>query len=238
MPLKPNNKFLTILFFLIPSLGFCNWSSTHLQLLYGNNYKLGLKQREALWFNHVSGHSFGDNYFWFKVTSPTEDTTSVIGEYHPRFSLNKIFNKDFSIGPIKEIFQANALEFGNGSRAYLFGIGFNLNVPGFKYLKTNFYWRDKQKVEGRSFQWSTFWMSHLNIKSWLFVFTGFFDLQTTEGTRRANFQIAPQFLVDLGNFWASPNKYQLGLKPIYWKNKFGQKGVNEFVPQAIFKWYF
>ena len=65
-----------------------------------------------------------------------------------------------------------------------------------------------------------------------FLFT---DIAGSEGNLAFNIDAQPRLLIDLGKFWDAPNSVYFGTEVIYWHNKYGVKGVNEFAPQAMIK---
>ncbi|MGL4687928.1 MAG: outer membrane protein OmpK [Fusobacteriaceae bacterium] len=82
-----------------------------------------------------------------------DDSNYIYGEFQPRLSLDGLFDKDLSIGPINEWFLAYSLDFDNdrhyniwsgkknGVEKHNIGIGNLINIPGFDYFKTNLYGR-------------------------------------------------------------------------------------------------
>ncbi|MGL5124201.1 MAG: outer membrane protein OmpK [Fusobacteriaceae bacterium] len=90
------------------------------------------------------------------------DSNYIYSEIQPRLSLDGLFNKDFSIGPIKEWFLAYSLDFDNdrsyniwsgkqnGVEKHNIGIGNLISIPGFDYFKTNLYGRYIAKNYGRN----------------------------------------------------------------------------------------
>jgi nucleoside-specific outer membrane channel protein Tsx len=71
--------------------------------------------------------------------------TTYYGEFSPRLSFGKIFDRNLAFGPIKDVLLAMTYERGEGdNEAYLIGPGFDLNVPGFNYFTLNFYLRNTE----------------------------------------------------------------------------------------------
>lgn len=121
---------------------------------------------------------------------------------------------------------------------YLYGIGFNLKLPGFAYFGLNLYVRDMRTISGKSYQISPYWSLPFTVGSLKMTFDGFLDYAGHEGNTVANLLTQPQLLVDIGNMWGAPNTLYAGIEYQYWKNKYGVDGVNESLPQAMVKWNF
>ena len=67
---------------------------------------------------------------------------TVYGELTPRLSLSKLTEKSFAVGPISDVFISLQVELGKkGLRRYQKGIGTNLDVPRFNFVKANYYHR-------------------------------------------------------------------------------------------------
>ena len=94
---------------------------------------------------------YGDNFFFLDriFYNGKEDgnvgPNTYYGEFSPRLSFGKIFDKRLVFGPIKDVLLAITYEFGEGdNESYLLGPGFDLNIPGFDYFQLNFYQRQTE----------------------------------------------------------------------------------------------
>jgi len=206
---------------------------TNLQILKGNRYELGPRERHVFTFEHVSVWEFGDNFFFFDVSNPDQEETSLYGEYAPSLSLGKIFGRDLSFGAIKDLRLTAGFEFGKGYRTFLYGAGVDLALPRFTFFKAKLCARDTADVEGVTWQATLIWLAPLHFRSAKFLFGGFADFAGREGQRASNQLTAPQFLLDVGSFWGRPGSFFAGIEYQYWRNKFGVRGVTENAAQAM-----
>lgn len=77
---------------------------------------------------------------------------TIFAKVNPRISIDGLLNKDLSIGPVDEWFLAYMYKATNGSPyrldAHYFGLGTNLNVPGFDFFGLNLYAKYNNKNFG------------------------------------------------------------------------------------------
>jgi len=222
--------------------GAAFWQSTNIQYLYGGGFKLGSKDRSTITVEHANAWKYGDTFFFLDVTDPeidrTGSTTGLYSELSPRFSLGKILNKNLSFPFVKDVLVATTLEMGSGFHNYLYGVGLSLDLPKFSFADINFYVRNDPKQKGATYQITPAWSLPFNVGNAKLVFEGFGDFAGSEGNLAFNIDLQPRLLLDLGNFWGSPDCLYGGTEVIYWHNKFGVKGVEEIAPQVMVKWVF
>jgi nucleoside-specific outer membrane channel protein Tsx len=221
------------------------WSSTNMQLLYGSGYELASSEDATIiTIEHASGWKYGDNFFFFDIWQPFDKDTNIYGEWHPRFSLGKMTGSDMSFGFVKDVLIATELNverftYGAGWRAYLYGVGFDLNIPHFDFFAINFFIRDDMTIaDDRTFQISPSWNIPFTLGELRFEFGGFLDYSGAEGDGEAQLLTAPQLLLDVSNFKGSPRNFYIGMEYQYWKNKYGVDGADESVAQLMAKWVF
>lgn len=214
------------------------WSSTNLQILQGEGYELGPRERTLLTFEHANGWAYGDNFFFFDVTEPSDDGTNIYGEWQPHLSLGWLTGREPGAGVVKDVLLAGQLNFGEGFRAYLVGVGLDLNLPGFSFFLVNIYARDENLRAGRSWQITPAWLFPFTLGRTRWQFGGFVDWYGSEGDGKSNVQAQPQLLLDMGTWFGPPDQLHVGIEYQYWHNKFGVDGVTESVPQAMLKWTF
>lgn len=216
------------------------WSSSNVQLLKGNDYELGDKNRTILTYENALGFDYGDSFFFIDVTEPLDKGTNYYSEFSPRFSLSKITGSNMSSGIIKDVMIATTLEMGDGVRGTLVGIGLPLDIDGFAFANANFYLRKSERdfateQTKNGYQLTLTWKKPFSIGSTKLSFEGFLDYAFGESggsnPKEDNLITAPRLLVVLGTF-------EVGVEYQIWKNKFGVKGVDENVAQLMAKWNF
>ncbi len=218
---------------------FIQWHSTNLQLLRGFDYKLGNENRTIVTFEHANGWRYGDFHAFTDVIWADGDAT-LYSEVAPRFSFSKISGYDFSYGIIKDISLSTQIEKPEHQAVrYLYGLGVDLNIEGFKYFKTNWLLRDNQRLNGTTYQLTLAWNRPFTLAGTQWVIEGFADFAGAEGATTSHQLIVPRFLLDIGDLTGheAGNLYA-GIEWSYWHNKFGVDGVTESVPQLQVKWQF
>ena len=226
--------FIFTLFFLFQSSCF----ALNISVFQGNNYQTGNKQAMTLRFDQGNAWRYGDSFFFFDVTNPDQNGTSIYGEWQPRLSLSKITGKSIAFGPVSDVLLASEINVnGVNGRAYLYGLGVNLSVPHFTFVKLNAYVRDDANLPDKTYQVSLTWLSKFVINDRLVVnFAGFIDDAGKESTKSANLLIKPRLMLDLGRLWQAPKNLYLGVQYVYWKNKLGIKGLTESMPEVMLTW--
>lgn len=222
----------------VQTAGAADWSSTSVWLLHGDSFELGASERNLLRLEHADGWKYGDNYFFVDLIDSGNSDTSFYAEFAPRLSLGKISGRDLGFGPVKDVLLAGGVNAGEDFRAYLYGLGVDLNVPGFSYFQVNAYVRDDKALPGSSWQLTPVWLYPFRVGKLNFEFQGFIDFIGAEGASSSNYVAAPRLWLDLGALWGTPGHVQLGFEYLYWKNKYGVEGVNESVFQPSLRWTF
>lgn len=215
---------------------FLHWHSTDVQFLNGNNFELGSRERTTITFQHANGWKYGDNFLFYDMVL---GDASDYFEYHPRLSLSKISDRNLTLGPIKDILIAGTLEVpATGSARYLGGLGIDWDVPGFSFLKTNFYLRDNPDLAGNTWGTTFSWKRKIDIGNHKFLLDGFWDMAGSEGNRVAYQLIVPALMIDIGHYLGNKDHIYSGIEYQYWHNKFGVDGVTESAVQAEIRWVF
>lgn len=219
------------------------WSSTNLQYHYGAEYELGDEERSLITLEHASGWKYGDNFFFVDITNPDRagelTQTEFYGEIAPRLSFGKMTGADLSAGIVKDVLIATTLEVGDGFHNYLYGLGVDLDVPGFAFFQVNWYARHEVSFGTDTGQQVTLaWLMPFKLGRAQFAFEGFFDYAWDVSPSEDNIITQPRLLLDVGSFWDAPGVLQAGIEYQVWRNKFGVDGVNENFPQLMVKWIF
>jgi nucleoside-specific outer membrane channel protein Tsx len=235
--------------------GSAVWQETDLEYLWGTNYIKNPfvsktakdNSRSTITLEHADAWKYGDNFFFFDITNPeinrNGSLTSIYGELSPRLSVGKITGLDLSAPGLKDVLVAGTLELGNGFHNYLYGVGLSLNVPKCNFADLNLYVRNDTNRHGVTWQITPVWQLPFTIGKAGFLFEGFVDIAGREGrtsdsagVSEFNVDAQPRLLLDLGNFWDKPGNIYLGTEFMYWHNKFGVKGADEYAPQVMVKW--
>lgn len=219
---------------------FVKWHTSNIQLLRGHNFELGEEQRTIITLEHANGWLYGDNFGFLDLIYPDGEDSTYYGEFSPRLSLSKITGRNFSYSIIKDILISTTFEKAKDQGPqYLYGGAVDLNLPGFKFFKTNVYVHDSTELDGQTWQITLAWNRPFEVGGVKFLAEGFADIQGEEGGSRPNQLIVPRFLIDIGDLARyESGKLMAGVEYSYWHNKLGNDGVTDSVPQAQVKWTF
>ncbi|TAN51332.1 MAG: ion channel protein Tsx [Methylococcaceae bacterium] len=232
-----------------------DWSSTELQYLHGSGYRMPGNaddvSRSIFTVSHADGYALGRNFF-FMDTLITEDgepgQINLYGEAYTYLSFSKVSGFDLSYGILKDVNVAAGVNLGentdstrSGTRIILYGAAVDFNLPGFSLFTVDFL-RHKPlepSVMGGSWQITPVWRLPFTIYGMQWSLEGFADFigAKDHGTVRQTLA-QPQLRLDLGGIWNYPGKVYVGIEYQYWHNKYGIKGLNESLPQALLLWKF
>ncbi len=237
--------------------GIAQWSSTNLQLLYGDNYQsiyfddTGPHSvddvRSVITWEHVNGWKYGDNFMFVDITNAdrtNETPTNFYGEISPRLSFGKMTGTDLNKGLLNDVLITTTAELGEGFRAFLYGLAVDLNLPGFSFFQFNYYVRnDVMVLDGPSpndtgSQITLVWLVPFSVANTSWAFEGFFDYAFDVDPTEDNIITAPRLLMDVGEFFGEKGAVQAGVEYQIWRNKFGIDGIDEDVVQAMVKFIF
>jgi len=229
---------LLILFLFTTQLKAQDWAVTNVSVLHGSGFKLGDRSMSTITIDHARSWAYGDLFMFADLFNPTENNSSEYGEFHPRFSWNKITGNVIDTRFLNDISIAMEMEFGDSHNAYLYGVGFDLNVPEFNYFNVNIYVRDNPKRSGKTWQVTPYWQLPFTLGKSHWTFEGFVDISGTEGTTYRNTIFQPQLLLDVGELYGQSGVVKAGIEYAYWRNKYGVRGVHDGVTQVMVKWSF
>lgn len=204
------------------------WSDNSLSLLRGNDYEIGDASRTVLTFEHVSGHSWGDIFLFIDRLEADDDDNETYSEISPRLSIGKLLNKDLTMGPIQDILLSSTAEIAEDFTHYLIGPGIDLNVPGFAYLKLNFYRRNNEEFGGATkaddnWQFTPVWGVPFTLGDARFLYDGYIDWRSGDGDNNTEVNFTSQLKWDVGALWQSPKVLYIGIEYVYWNTKYGIK---------------
>ncbi len=234
---------IAVLGFLAPSPVFAEmlWSSFSLSYLKGSEYELGDSTRRVLTVEHASGHSWGDNFFFYDHLVSDNGVAGNYFELGPRLSIGKLLDNDLSVGPLSDFFIATTWEGGDvGGTSFdnfLVGVGTNISIPGFKYFTMNLYSANNDLADNDE-QITFTWAVPFGSGSIEFLYDGFLDYSTSSDTAEAEMNFTSQLKWNAGKLMGLKSPLYLGIEYAYWTNKFGVDGVDEKNPCLLLKWHF
>ncbi|MXR37072.1 hypothetical protein GQF02_08815 [Neisseriaceae bacterium B2N2-7] len=256
-----------------------DWSDTSIGYRWSNQYTEPAIDAEfsknIVSLTHASGYRYGSNFFNIDVLmSDSKDPAAGAGSsgaqelyavYRTQLSLNKVFSRDWKLGPIKDFaftagFNAGSknTQFAPRPRVLVAGPTLKFDVPGF--LDLSVLYRDETNHNGipgakeRNVHFDSTWNVNLSwgipfqIGAAPFVFKGFADYIGEKGKDGFGGSTKPETLVrtallaDVGQLVAG-HKGVVFVGPgyEYWHNKFGNppgKGTKTSAPSIHAEWHF
>lgn len=234
------------------------WQTNSLTYLYGKDFKVNPQIQQTMTFEHADKWKYGDNFlfidkiFYNGQADHNKGSNTYYGEFSPRLSLGKIFDRPLTLGPIKDVLLAMTYESGEGdNEAYLIGPGFDLAIPGFNYFTLNFYQRNTEGSRPGDGVWQITPAFSYTIPAGRsdILIDGYMDWvvdndETRRGTYHANLHLNPQVKYDLGKALnIGAKQLYVGVEYSYWKDKYGidSRGnldSNQSVTSALVKVHF
>jgi hypothetical protein len=246
------------------------WSTNELQFQYGSlavplfatDGETGIYQNTPiLTFQHASGWSFGDVFFFIDAFDATSNEqypfadADAYGEYYVNFSSSKLLGVDYGGGPLRDVGLILGLNAGLDPKVgkYLPGVRLSWDVPGFAFLNTAFmaYIDASAGVSGGgapaetdSYLIDVNWAYPLEFGKQRFSIEGHFEYA---GERKNEFGeevswwflAQPQLRWDIGNaLFERPDKLFVGTELQWFVNKFGDPETDELAAQALVVWRF
>lgn len=231
------------------------WSDNSVTLLhsadyYNVGYAFGAPNKEmemtTMTLEHVSGHSWGDAFFFLDRHHGKGSSASfseTYAELSPRLSLSGLSGDKMEFGPVKDVLLASTYEFSSDSSGfsqdnYLYGVGLDWNVPGFAFFQTNFLYANNENVDN-DMQLTVVYGVPFSAGDVDFMFDGYIDWSSAEDDHASDFHFNPQLRADIGKFMGiTKSKLEAGIEYSYWSNKFGvATSENESAVSALVKFH-
>lgn len=204
---------------------------------------------------HASTWKYGDFFFFIDQRNFRRGGSDLYAEGYAGLSLSKLTGKRIGFGPIRDIGPRMAINWGADPniRKYLPGWRVAWDVPGFRFLNTDFYaFIDDSgglasggaPKQTDAWQASINWAAPFAIASQRFSIEGYFEYtgerRNELGGRVARSVIGqPQFRFDLGHaLWGQQDKIFIGVEWLIWVNKLGDPATNESRIQGLLVWRF
>ena len=173
---------------------------------------------------------------------------NIYGEAYSSLSLGKILGKDLSFGIFKDLNTTIGVNAGenlddrtkSGVRIALYGVTIDFNLPYFNYFNVDFlnHVPLEPTMKGSSLQITPVWNLPFSIANTKWSFEGFLDFIGSKTNASYTVLTQPQLRLDVGDLWGESGHFYAGIEYQYWHNKYGIKGLNDNVPQALLVWKF
>ena len=225
------------LVFALPITAKTLWFDYSITYLNGSDYEVGDNKRDVATFEYASGTNWGDTFLFFERMASKNDDVTFYGEFSPRVKFS-----DYSAGAFSNIYFSSTLEANifspNSGKSsdfvnVLLGLGTDIKLPGFKFIKLSAYRRNNELSEG-NYQMTLSWAIPFNNVT----YDGFIDWFSTTDTQRASMNFTSQLKYNLSSHLNLTTPLYIGLEYVFWQNKFGIKGVNERNANLLVKYHF
>lgn len=213
------------------------WDDFSLTYIKANDYEVGDNKREVLTVEHASGHDWGGTFFFLDHEHFSDDTITNYFELSPNVSLSYLSGSELSLGPIKDVYIATTWEGADTFDNFLYGIGVNLDVPGFQYFNLAFY-KANNELWVNDEQATLTWALPGKFIGQDVVWDGFIDWASGSGSQKSELNFTSQLKWNLSPMLGFKSPLYVGIEYAYWINKFGIDGVDEKNPGLLVKWHF
>lgn len=196
------------------------WQDFSVSYLNGSNYRVDGPDKQVLTFEHVAGTSWGDSFFFLDHLRGDNGSRSNYAEWSPRLSLSKLSGKTVKFGVVNDVLLTSTVEMSSLSTHFLYGVATDLTVPGFNYLKLNFYRRNNDGVAD-NWQLTTTWAVPFSFGKQQFLYDGFMDWSSATADQSASMNMTSQLKWALHPLFNWKSKLYVGVEYVYWRNKYG-----------------
>ena len=209
--------------------------------------------KSAFTFENTAAGRWWSSYLFVDVLRSWSDADAnakeVYGEWYPSLSLRKLSGRDVSRGFVRDVSLTIGLNTGVRSTgpspfAMLPGATVALNVPGFAFVSVGaFAYIDRGRFQGQpsdcqatTYQITPSWSLPFSVGSAKLKLDGFVDFIGKHANCEAMVLTEPRLTLDLSALWNKPGHLYAGVDWLYWRNKYGIKGLEDNVFLPIVVW--
>lgn len=212
-PTMPATHLLLLLLLLPLNIQNTFASDISLTFLHGDSFVVEPDRQSTATLEYVTRWNQGDLFAFvdYKDYHQGDPGYGWYGEISPRF---KIMDGKLPL------YAAFTWERGkNNTEAYLGGIGTDLTLTGFRFVKINAYYRDSPNQNGHGWQSTVSWALPLLSEHWLL--DGYIDWIFSTEESAPNVHFNPQLKWDLQKALHTRLRWFVGLEYDYWDKKYG-----------------
>ncbi len=242
------------------------WSATEVELLHSSRFREPFNpngvSKNILTFQHADGFSLGRNFMFVDLAKSgnqerdlsdnPESPSDVYAEAYTTLSLSRLTGKSAGTGPLRDVGLTAGVNVGDKdsqfhpqTRVFLAGATVDFAVArGFFNVDLLGYWDHSCNNAGcpgyrPSYQVTPSWVLPFSVGRVDVEFAGFIDFIGSRGAGTV-YQVLsqPQLRIDIGKPFGRKGQLYAGIEYQYWRNKFGDDGVNESHPQLLLVWKF
>ncbi|WP_286262747.1 outer membrane protein OmpK [Thalassotalea atypica] len=204
------------------------WSDFSVTYLNGSDYEVGDPDRQVVTFEHVAGLSWGDSFLFVDRLESDNGSTETYAEWSPRIKISQYENSF-----LKNIYVATTAEIGDGFTHYLVGVGTDIKMPHFTFLKLNLYHRNNELGDNGE-QVTVAWAVPIGPLN----YDGFIDFVPSNNDNETSMNMTSQLKYNLSPHINITTPLYLGIEYVHWQNKFGIDDVDENNVNLLVKYHF
>ena len=218
------------------------WQDFSLTGLYGENYKSPFPTQDkkldqsTITAEYAAGLKYGDFFAFADRSNNDADGNETYFEVAPRLSLGAVSGQKLELGPIKDVLVATTWEGGSNFNNYLYGVGFNLDIPYTNYATINFY-KAENDLQKDDYQMTITYAVPFKIGGEEFLADAFLDWSTAEKDHKSELNWTSQYKWNVGKHISPETKLYVGVEHSVWNNKFGTK-FDQHDVSALVKYHF
>ncbi|OAL77227.1 ion channel protein Tsx [Acinetobacter sp. SFB] len=223
------------------------WQDFSVTGLYGENYEVVDDQQTTMTVEYAAKVKYADVFFFVDRLHGGNDHKSTYFELSPRLSLGEVTGQKLAFGPVKDVLVATTWEGnsedGNNFDNFLYGVGFDLDIPYTQYASVNFY-RANNENNADDYQMTITYGIPFKLGSEDFLVDGFLDWSTAEKDsdptklHASELNWTTQWKWNAGKHISPDTRLYLGIEHSVWNNKFGIPNANENNVSALVKYHF
>jgi nucleoside-specific outer membrane channel protein Tsx len=218
------------------------WQDWSVTVLRGNDYRVNYHDQSITTLEHTAGTTWGDSFFFLDHSNSANGERSNYAEWSPRASLGKLGGLTLENGLVTDVLLASTVEMSAVQTNYLYGLGFDLTVPGFKFTQLNLYRRQNDK-QADNWQATVVWGLPFSLFNQQWLYDGFLDWASASRDQAANMNLTSQLKIAINPWFGVKDPLYLGVEYVYWQNKYGIADsanfhTNESNLNLLLKWHF
>ena len=213
------------------------WQDFSVTGLYGENYEVVDEKQATATFEYTAKVKYADVFFFIDRMRGADDFKSSYFEFSPRLSLGEVSGQKLAFGPVKDVLVSTTWEGGEGFDNFLYGVGFDLDIPYFRYASINLYRVNNENIDD-DYQLTLTYGVPIKLGTEEFLVDGFLVWSTEEDTHDSEMNWTTQWKWNVGKHISPDTNLYLGIEHSIWNNKFGIPNADENNVSALVKYHF
>jgi len=218
------------------------WQDFSVSLLQGEHYRVYFPKQQVLTFEHSAATSWGDSFLFYDHLRGEDGSRNNYAEWAPRFSFSKLSGTQFSNGILTDVLLSTQVEMSRTQTNYLYGVGLDFAIAGFKYSKLNLLRRQNEHSVD-NWQATLVWGLPFQLFGQQWLYDGFVDWASPAGSQQTQLNWTSQLKWALHPLLDLSSPLYLGVEYVYWRHRFGladtpQRPTHESNLNLLVKWHF